>query len=131
MVIALTRRSVLVYLDSQIGAYTFSQYRDFVFRQMFHAMKSCKSDSVVQEKRLSTMRELCQLQDSSYAIHSRSILPRLALLLTRFFLSRTVAAEVLMECTTNTVAYDALNALSSEGQLKFDLLYVGSSFSQT
>lgn len=128
MAITLTRWLVLVYLDSQIGAYTFSQYRDFVFRQMFYAMKGCKSDSVAQEKRLSTLSELCQLQDSSYAMHNQHILPRLALLIIRFFLSRTVAAEVLMECITNTVAYDALNALGNEGQLKFDLLYVRPSF---
>lgn len=75
------------------------------------------------EKRLSTLRGLCQLQDSSYAAPDTSSRLLSALTSNRFFLSRTVAAEVLLECTENVGAYNALNTLAGEGHLQFDLPY--------
>jgi hypothetical protein len=40
------------------------------------------------------------------------------------FVSRTVAAEVLMEAETNRTGYAALRALDREGDLRFYLAYV-------
>jgi hypothetical protein len=40
------------------------------------------------------------------------------------FVSRTVAAEVLMEAETNRTGYAALKALDREGDLRFYLAYV-------
>ena len=42
----------------------------------------------------------------------------------RMFVSRTVAAEVLMEAETNRTSYAALKALDCEGDLRFSLAYV-------
>jgi hypothetical protein len=42
----------------------------------------------------------------------------------RMFVSRTVAAEVLMEAETNRTGYAALKALDHEGDLRFTLAYV-------
>jgi hypothetical protein len=43
------------------------------------------------------------------------------------FVSRTVAAEVLMEAESNRAGYAALKALDREGDLRFSLVYVSSS----
>ena len=40
------------------------------------------------------------------------------------FVSRTVAAEVLMEAETNRTGYAALKALDHENDLRFSLAYV-------
>jgi hypothetical protein len=40
------------------------------------------------------------------------------------FVSRTVAAEVLMEAETNRTGYAALKTLDREGGLRFSLAYV-------
>jgi hypothetical protein len=40
------------------------------------------------------------------------------------FVSRTVAAEVLMEAEANSTAYAVLKALDQEGGLRFSLPYV-------
>jgi hypothetical protein len=42
----------------------------------------------------------------------------------RMFVSRTVAAEVLMEAETNDTGYAVLKALDREGALRFSLSYV-------
>ena len=42
----------------------------------------------------------------------------------RMFVSRTVAAEVLMEAETNDAGYAALKTLDREGDLRFSLAYV-------
>ena len=43
------------------------------------------------------------------------------------FVSRTVAAEVLMEAESNRAGYAALKTLDREGGLRFSLAYVPSS----
>lgn len=43
------------------------------------------------------------------------------------FVSRTVAAEVLMEAESNRAGYAALKTLDREGGLRFSLAYVSSS----
>ena len=43
------------------------------------------------------------------------------------FVSRTVAAEVLMEAETNDTGYTVLKALDREGDLRFSLAYVSCS----
>jgi hypothetical protein len=43
------------------------------------------------------------------------------------FVSRTVAAEVLMEAEANSTAYAVLKALDQEGGLRFSLPYVSRS----
>jgi hypothetical protein len=43
------------------------------------------------------------------------------------FVSRTVAAEVLMEAESNRAGYAALKTLDREGGLRFPLAYVSSS----
>ena len=45
----------------------------------------------------------------------------------RMFVSRTVAAEVLMEAEANSTAYAVLKALDQEGGLRFSLPYVSRS----
>jgi len=42
------------------------------------------------------------------------------------FVSRTVAAEVLMEAESNRAGYAALKTLDREGGLRFSLAYVSS-----
>jgi len=42
----------------------------------------------------------------------------------RMFVSRAVAAEVLMEAETNRMGYAALKTLDCEGGLRFSLAYV-------
>lgn len=42
----------------------------------------------------------------------------------RMFVSRTVAAEVLMEAEINDAGYAALKTLDREGDLRFSLAYV-------
>ena len=44
--------------------------------------------------------------------------------LPRMFVSRAVAAEVLMEAETNRMGYAALKTLDCEGGLRFSLAYV-------
>ncbi|KAH9980176.1 hypothetical protein BGW80DRAFT_484395 [Lactifluus volemus] len=74
-----------------------SRYRDFVFRRIF---QRTDEHSVVDV--LLNVRELCRLDTS-------------------MFVSRTVAAEVLMEAETNDAGYAALKTLDREGDLRFSL----------
>ncbi|TRM60670.1 hypothetical protein BD626DRAFT_435548 [Schizophyllum amplum] len=76
------------------------KYRDFVFRRMFE--KHGDPGFEVVERICSNVQELCRLDD-------------------RMFLSRTVAAEVCMECQTNDNAYQALRRLGKLGHLRFEL----------
>jgi hypothetical protein len=47
------------------------------------------------------------------------------------FVSRTVAAEVLMEAESNRAGYAALKTLDREGGLRFSLAYVSSPLRMT
>lgn len=44
--------------------------------------------------------------------------------ITRMFVSRTVAAEVCMEAKVNELGYAALKQLDKSGDLRFELSYV-------
>ncbi|VDC00750.1 unnamed protein product [Peniophora sp. CBMAI 1063] len=92
----------LLLLAMKNGYLVDSTYRDFIFRQMFLGLKGSKP--AVKEMSVRILLELCRFQNAS------------------FFLSRTVAAEVLMDCVSNAEAYIVLCALGREGRLKFDLL---------
>lgn len=74
-----------------------SRYRDFVFRRIFER----KDEHSIKDV-LFNVRELCRLDTS-------------------MFVSRTVAAEVLMEAEANGTAYAVLRALDQEGGLRFSL----------
>ncbi|KAI0248585.1 hypothetical protein BJV78DRAFT_1332068 [Lactifluus subvellereus] len=76
-----------------------SRYRDFVFRRIFQRSEEHSVKDV-----LLNVRELCRLDSS-------------------MFVSRTVAAEVLMEAETNDTGYAVLKALDREGDLRFSLAY--------
>ncbi|KAI9435374.1 hypothetical protein F5148DRAFT_1266602 [Russula earlei] len=73
------------------------RYRDFVFRRIF----ARDQERGVQDILLS-VRELCRLDPS-------------------MFISRTVAAEVLMEAESNRTGYATLKTLDREGDLRFSL----------
>ncbi|KAL0961156.1 hypothetical protein HGRIS_006128 [Hohenbuehelia grisea] len=82
------------------GFHMDSKYRDFVFRKMFErqaTITETRADEIAQN-----VRELCRLDPS-------------------MFLSRTVAAEICMESTTNESAYAALKNLDRTGALLFSL----------
>ncbi|KAF7288556.1 hypothetical protein HMN09_01384700 [Mycena chlorophos] len=83
------------------GFYMDSKYRDFVFRKMFE-----NSEGVQQQEKAieiaDKVRDLCNLDAS-------------------MFLSRTVAAEVLLESETNEAGYKALKRLDRSGDLEFPL----------
>nr|GAT60281.1 predicted protein [Mycena chlorophos] len=83
------------------GFHMDSKYRDFVFRKMFE-----HSDGVQQQEKAieiaDKVRDLCNLDAS-------------------MFLSRTVAAEVLLESETNEAGYKALKRLDRSGDLEFPL----------
>ncbi|KDQ62290.1 hypothetical protein JAAARDRAFT_30185 [Jaapia argillacea MUCL 33604] len=82
------------------GFHMDSKYRDFVFRKMFerpNISSETRTDDIVQN-----VRELCRLDS-------------------KMFLSRTVAAEVCMECKANEGAYNALKQLDKSGDLLFEL----------
>ncbi|KAH9179344.1 hypothetical protein EDB89DRAFT_2217692 [Lactarius sanguifluus] len=74
-----------------------NRYRDFVFRRIFER----KDEHSIKDV-LFNVRELCRLDTS-------------------MFVSRTVAAEVLMEAEANGTAYAVLRALDQEGGLRFSL----------
>ncbi|KAI9465392.1 hypothetical protein BJY52DRAFT_1202178 [Lactarius psammicola] len=74
-----------------------NRYRDFVFRRIFER----KDEHSIKDV-LFNVRELCRLDTS-------------------MFVSRTVAAEVLMEAEANGTAYAVLKALDQEGGLRFSL----------
>ncbi|KAI0304324.1 Squalene/phytoene synthase-domain-containing protein [Multifurca ochricompacta] len=74
-----------------------SRYRDFVFRRIFERSEEHRAKDV-----LLNVRELCRLDTS-------------------MFVSRTVAAEVLMEAETNDTSYAVLKVLDREGDLRFSL----------
>ncbi|KAN0125319.1 hypothetical protein V8E53_015599 [Lactarius tabidus] len=74
-----------------------NRYRDFVFRRIFER----KDEHSIKDV-LFNVRELCRLDAS-------------------MFVSRTVAAEVLMEAEANSTAYAVLKALDQEGGLRFSL----------
>ncbi|KAL1748432.1 hypothetical protein HDZ31DRAFT_60417 [Schizophyllum fasciatum] len=76
------------------------KYRDFVFRRMFEKSDGSTFEGV--ERICNNVRELCRLED-------------------RMFVSRTVAAEVCMECNMNDNAYQALKRLAKHGHLRFEL----------
>jgi hypothetical protein len=78
------------------------RYRDFVFRRIFVRTEEHGAEDV-----LLNVRELCRLDAS-------------------MFVSRTVAAEVLMEAESNRAGYAALKTLDREGGLRFSLAYVSS-----
>ncbi|KAI0260220.1 hypothetical protein BC834DRAFT_1012888 [Gloeopeniophorella convolvens] len=74
-----------------------SKYRDFVFRRILERSGEHDVEGIT-----SNVRELCRLDAS-------------------MFISRTVAAEVLMEAESNNTGYAALKALDREGGLRFPL----------
>ncbi|KAH9065316.1 hypothetical protein EDB87DRAFT_1595164 [Lactarius vividus] len=74
-----------------------NRYRNFVFRRIFER----KDEHSIKDV-LFNVRELCRLDTS-------------------MFVSRTVAAEVLMEAEANGTAYAVLRALDQEGGLRFSL----------
>jgi hypothetical protein len=74
-----------------------SRYRDFVFRRIFVRTQEHGAEDV-----LLNVRELCRLDAS-------------------MFVSRTVAAEVLMEAESNRAGYAALKTLDRDGGLRFSL----------
>ncbi|KAI0051401.1 hypothetical protein FA95DRAFT_1602653 [Auriscalpium vulgare] len=76
------------------------RYRDFVFRRMFE--HSAEAPVHSSDEILHNVRELCRLDTS-------------------MFVSRTVAAEVLMEAQANEQGYTVLKTLNRSGELKFDL----------
>ncbi|KAL1666048.1 hypothetical protein GGF50DRAFT_125949 [Schizophyllum commune] len=76
------------------------KYRDFVFRRMFEKNGDPGFEGV--ERICSNVQELCRLDE-------------------RMFVSRTVAAEVCMECHTNDNAYQALKRLGKQGHLRFEI----------
>ncbi|KAF8583350.1 hypothetical protein K439DRAFT_1634534 [Ramaria rubella] len=75
-----------------------SKYRDFIFRKMFE--KHNREGRVVEI--MKNVREMTRLDET-------------------MFLSRTVAAEVCMECRTNEAGYLALKRLDDAGDLLFEL----------
>jgi hypothetical protein len=118
-------------MDSRVRMYYFSsydltlikemlvQYRDFVFRRIF-----VRSQEHGVEDVLLNVRELCRL-DASYVPLASGLLWAHSML-RRMFVSRTVAAEVLMEAESNRAGYAALKTLDREGGLRFSLAYVSS-----
>jgi len=80
------------------GFHMDSKYRDFIFRKMFE--KSPRGGRISEIVR--NVREMTSLD-------------------TRMFLSRTVAAEVCMECRINDAGYIALKRLDADGTLLFTL----------
>jgi hypothetical protein len=93
------------------------QYRDFVFRRIFVRTQEHGAEDV-----LLNVRELCRL-DASYAAVASGFLWAHSIL-RRMFVSRTVAAEVLMEAESNRAGYAALKTLDRDGGLRFSLAYV-------
>ena len=114
---------VLLLIVSTFNGELLVQYRDFVFRRIFARNQEHGMDDV-----LLNVRELCRL-NTSYA----PVVPPPFLSLTRnfrrMFVSRTVAAEVLMEAESNRAGYAALKGLDREGELRFSLAYVHYSLS--
>ncbi|KAI0071695.1 hypothetical protein K474DRAFT_1686956 [Panus rudis PR-1116 ss-1] len=76
------------------------KYRNFIFRKIFEK-SSGVSDSRTHDI-VDNVRELSKLDPHMY-------------------LTRTVAAEICMECVSNEAGYSALKTLDKEGILKFDL----------
>jgi hypothetical protein len=74
---------------------------------------------------LLNVRELCRL-DASY-VPVPSLFLWAHSILRRMFISRTVAAEVLMEAESNRAGHAVLKTLDREGGLRFPLAYVSSS----
>lgn len=95
------------------------QYRDFVFRRIF-----VRSQEHGVEDVLLNVRELCRLDPSYVPVASGFLWAHS--ILRRMFVSRTVAAEVLMEAESNRAGYAALKTLDREGGLRFSLAYVSS-----
>ncbi|KAF8513762.1 hypothetical protein JB92DRAFT_3116073 [Gautieria morchelliformis] len=75
-----------------------AKYRDFIFRKMFE--RQPREGRVAEIVR--NVREMTRLDES-------------------MFLSRTVAAEVCMECRSNEAGYLALKGLDDSGDLLFEL----------
>ena len=71
----------------------------------------------------SIIRELCQLQNPTYVTGLSYYSKGIVLTIDRVFMSRTVAAEILLECLENTEAYETLITLGREGLLTFNLSY--------
>lgn len=78
------------------------------------ASSDTRADDIVRNA-----RELCRL-DPTYVIFV-PVNGFQLILVSRMFLSRTVAAEVCMEAKTNEAAYLALQRLDKAGELRFDL----------
>ena len=94
------------------------QYRDFLFRRIFGRNQEHGVQDILQN-----VRELCRL-DTSYAPGHITLFCLRLPELRRMFVSRAVAAEVLMEAETNRMGYAALKTLDREGGLRFSLAYV-------
>ncbi|KAJ7459859.1 hypothetical protein FB451DRAFT_1271766 [Mycena latifolia] len=77
-----------------------SKYRDFVFRKMFERIPTPSHAHA--EEIVANVRELCRLDPD-------------------MFVTRTVAAECLLEAKTNDAAYIALKQLDRAGDLPFAL----------
>lgn len=98
--------------------HAWAKYRDFIFRKMFE--KHSREGRMAEI--MNNVREMVRLDDRC-VVASRSRLRngRVKLGLCSMFLSRTVAAEVCMECRTNEAGYLALKKLDLAGDLLFDL----------
>ncbi|GJJ15656.1 hypothetical protein Clacol_009934 [Clathrus columnatus] len=79
-----------------------SRHRDFIFRKMFEKMLEKSNRANRTAEIVHNVRQMIKLDK-------------------RMFLSRTVAAEVCMECRSNEAGYLALKALEALNELRFSL----------
>lgn len=93
------------------------KYRDFIFRKMFE--KHNREGRVTEIVR--NVREMTHLDSRCVPVTEEPSYDFDCDVAGSMFLSRTVAAEVCMECRTNEAGYTALKTLDGAGDLLFEL----------
>ncbi|KIJ54821.1 hypothetical protein M422DRAFT_221215 [Sphaerobolus stellatus SS14] len=100
--LAFALEPTLVPLALANGFHLDPKYRDYIFRKIFEKNPECHNNTERANEIVKNVRDMKRVDK-------------------KMFLSRTVAAEICMECRTNFAAYVALKKLEAAGDLLFSM----------